>query len=62
MAADGILGKDSEVASRLDQLGLSAGELIRAVHHAVAAEADCALNHPLNAAGQLSYIFGTVGI
>lgn len=59
MAADRILSQDYEVASRLDQLGLSASELIAVVHQAVAAKAGFVLNHPLNAAGQLSYIFGT---
>lgn len=59
MAADRILAQDYEVASRLDQLGLSASELIGVVHQAVAAKANFVLNHPLNAAGQLSYIYGT---
>lgn len=59
MGADRILAQDFEVASRLDQLRLTAGELILVVHQAVAAKANFVLNHPLNAAGQLSYIFGT---
>jgi len=59
MAADRIIAQDYEVASRLDQLGLSASELIGVVHQAVAAKANYVLNHPLNAAGQLSYIYGT---
>jgi hypothetical protein len=59
MAADHIVAQDYEVASRLDQLGLSASELIGIVHQAVAAKASFVLNHPLNAAGQLSYIYGT---
>ena len=59
MAADRIIAQDYEVASRLDQLGLSASELISVVHQAVAAKATFVLNHPLNAAGQLSYIHGT---
>src|SRR5471030_1654925 len=59
MAADRIIGQDFEVASRLDQLGLTASELIGVVHQAVAAKAAFVLNHPLNAAGQLSYIYGT---
>lgn len=59
MPADRIVARDFEVASRLDQLGLSAGELIAVVQQAVAAKADFVLNHPLNAAGQLSYIYGT---
>lgn len=59
MAADRIFAQDYEAASRLDQLGLSAAELIGVVHQAVAAKANFVLNHPLNAAGQLSYIFGT---
>jgi hypothetical protein len=59
MAADRIVSQDYEVGSRLDQLGLSASELIGVVHQAVAAKADFVLNHPLNAAGQLSYIYGT---
>jgi hypothetical protein len=59
MAADRIVARDYEVASRLDQLGLTASELIGVVHQAVAAKAAFVLNHPLNAAGQLSYIYGT---
>ncbi|MGY0570677.1 hypothetical protein ACTGJ9_006140 [Bradyrhizobium sp. RDM12] len=59
MAADRIVEQDYEVASRLDQLGLSASELISVVQQAVAAKANFVLNHPLNAAGQLSYIYGT---
>jgi hypothetical protein len=59
MAADRIVAQDYEVASRLDQLGLSAPELIGVVHQAVAAKAGFVLNHPANAAGQLSYIYGT---
>jgi hypothetical protein len=59
MAADRILADDYEVASRLEQIGLSARELISVVQQAVAAKANFVLNHPLNAAGQLSYIFGT---
>ncbi len=59
MAADRIIAQDYEVASRLDQLGLSAPELIGVVHQAVAAKAGFVLNHPVNAAGQLSYIYGT---
>jgi hypothetical protein len=59
MAADHIIVQDYEVASRLDQLGLSATELIGVVHQAVAAKASFVLNHPVNAAGQLSYIYGT---
>lgn len=59
MAADRIYAQDYEAGSRLDQLGLSAPELIGVVHQAVAAKANFVLNHPLNGAGQLSYIFGT---
>jgi hypothetical protein len=59
MAADRIIAQDYEVASRLNQLGLTASELIGVVHQAVAAKAAFVLNHPLNAAGQLSYIYGT---
>ncbi|MHC2241524.1 hypothetical protein [Bradyrhizobium elkanii] len=59
MPADRIVAQDYEVASRLDQLGLSASELISVVFQAVAAKANFVLNHPLNAAGQLSYIYGT---
>jgi hypothetical protein len=59
MATDRIVAQDYEVASRLDQLGLSASELIGVVHQAVAAKAGFVLNHPVNAAGQLSYIYGT---
>jgi hypothetical protein len=59
MAADRIIARDYEVASRLDQLGLSAPELVGVVHQAVAAKAGFVLNHPVNAAGQLSYIYGT---
>ncbi len=59
MAADRIIAQDYEIASRLDQLGLSGSELIGVVHQAVAAKANYVLNHPLNAAGQLSYIYGT---
>jgi hypothetical protein len=59
MAADRIVAQDYEVGSRLDQLGLSASELIEVVHQAVAAKANFVLNQPLNAAGQLSYIYGT---
>jgi hypothetical protein len=59
MAADRIVSQDYEVGSRLDQLGLSASDLVGVVHQAVAAKANFVLNHPLNAAGQLSYIYGT---
>lgn len=59
MAADRIVAQKHEVASRLGQLGLTASELIGVVHQAVAAKAAFVLNHPLNAAGQLSYIYGT---
>lgn len=59
MAADRIVAQDYEVGSRLDELGLSASELIGVVHQAVAAKAGYVLNQPLNAAGQLSYIYGT---
>jgi hypothetical protein len=59
MAADRIAAQDHEVGLRLDQLGLSASEMIGVVHQAVAAKANYVLNHPLNAAGQLSYIYGT---
>ncbi|WFU44502.1 hypothetical protein QA640_19885 [Bradyrhizobium sp. CB82] len=55
MAADRIVAQDFEVASRLDQLGLSAGELIAVVQQ----KANFVLNQPLNAAGQLSYIYAT---
>jgi hypothetical protein len=58
MPADRIVAQDYEVASRLDELGLTASELIGVVHQAVAAKASAVLNHPLNAPGQLSYIFG----
>jgi hypothetical protein len=59
MAVDRIVAQDHEVGSRLDQLGLSAAELVGVVYQAVAAKANFVLNHPLNAAGQLSYIYGT---
>lgn len=59
MSGDRIVSLDFEVASRLEQLGLSAGELIGVAHQAVAAKANFVLNQPLNAAGQLSYIYGT---
>ncbi len=59
MAADRIVAQSYEVASRLNQFGLTVGDLIGVVHQAVAAKAASVLNHPLNAAGQLSYIYGT---
>jgi hypothetical protein len=59
MAADRVVSQDYEVESRLSRLGLTASELIGVVHQAVAAKAAFVLNHPLNAAGQLSYIYGT---
>lgn len=59
MTASRIVSQDYEVGSRLDQLGLTAAELIEVVKQAVAAKANCVLNFPLNAAGQLSYIYGT---
>jgi hypothetical protein len=59
MAVDRIFAQDYESGARLDQLGLTAAELIGVVQEAVAAKANFVLNHPLNAAGQLSYIFGT---
>lgn len=59
MTAARIISQDYEVGSRLAQIGLSAGELIEVVRHAVAAKASFVLNFPLNAAGQLSYIHGT---
>jgi hypothetical protein len=62
MAGDRIVAQDYEVASRLDQLGLTASELIGVVHQAVAAKAAFVLNYPLNAAGLLSYIYGTAAL
>ena len=59
MPADRIVSLDYEVELRLNQLGLTTSELIGVVHQAVAAKAAFVLNHPLNAAGQLSYIYGT---
>jgi len=59
MAADRIIAESHEVASRLERLGLTMSELVGVVHQAVAAKAAFVLNHPLNAAGQLSYIYGT---
>src|SRR5256885_1482235 len=59
MPADRVVSQDYKVESRLNQLGLTAGELIGVVQQAVAAKAALVLNHPLNAAGQLSYIYGT---
>lgn len=57
-----IVSQDYEVGSRLDQFGLTAGELIEVVKRAVAAKASFVLNFPRNAAGQLSYIHGTGGL
>jgi hypothetical protein len=59
VTASRIISQDYEVGSRLDQLGLTAAELIEVVKQAVAAKAAYVLNFPLNAAGQLSYIYGT---
>lgn len=59
MSAARIISQDYEAGSRLDELGLTAGELIEVVKQAVAAKANFVLNFPLNAAGQLSYIYGT---
>jgi hypothetical protein len=59
MAADRIIAEDHDVTSRLVKLGVSRGEMIGVVHQAVAAKAAYVLNFPLNAAGQLSYIYGT---
>jgi hypothetical protein len=59
MAADCIVSQDYEIESRLNQLGLSVSELIGVIHQAVAAKANYVLNQPMNAAGQLSYIYGT---
>lgn len=59
MAADRIIEQNYEVESRLNQLGVTASEMIGVVQQAVAAKAAFVLNHPLNAAGQLSYIYGT---
>jgi hypothetical protein len=59
MAADRIVAQDYEVSTRLDELGLIAGDLIAVVKQAVAAKAGYVLNQPVNAAGQLSYIYGT---
>jgi hypothetical protein len=59
MPATRIVAQDYDVSLRLSELGLSASELIGVVHQAVAAKANFVLNHPLNAAGQLSYIYGT---
>lgn len=59
MAADRIFAKDYDVSERLNELGLAASELIAVVHQAVAAKASFVLNQPVNAAGQLSYIYGT---
>ena len=51
MPADRVVSQDYEVESRLNQLGLTASELISIVHEAVAAKAGFVLNHPLNAGG-----------
>lgn len=59
MPADRVVSQDYEIESRLNQLGLTASEMIGVVHQAMAAKAGFVLNHPLNAAGQLSYIYGT---
>ncbi|MER8629798.1 hypothetical protein NKH55_08515 [Mesorhizobium opportunistum] len=62
MTAARIVSQDYEVGSRLDQFGLTAGELIEVVKRAVAAKASFVLNMPRNAAGQLSYIHGTCAL
>lgn len=62
MATSRIIWQDYEIGSRLDELGLTAAELIEVVKQAVAAKASYVLNFPLNAAGQLSYIYGTGGL
>ncbi|HEY4140478.1 MAG TPA: hypothetical protein VGM57_03640 [Pseudolabrys sp.] len=59
MAADRIFAQDYEVGSRLDQIGLTVADFLAVVHQAVAAKAGFVPNQPLNAAGQLSYIYGT---
>ena len=59
MVADRIVAQDTRSHRDWIELGLTASELIGVVHQAVAAKAAFVLNHPLNAAGQLSYIYGT---
>ncbi len=57
-----IYSQDYEAGVRLETLGLTAGDLIEVVKRSVAARASAVSTFPANAAGQLSYIFGTAAI
>ncbi|QCL97659.1 hypothetical protein [Agrobacterium tumefaciens] len=57
-----IYAQDYEAGVRLETLGLTAGDLIEVVKRSVAARASAVSTFPANAAGQLSYIFGTAAI
>ena len=59
MSAFKIVAKPQEIESRLAAFDVTKEDLLRVVHAAVAAKADAVLNDPVNAAGQLSYIYGT---
>lgn len=59
MQAVRIVEEEWEVGSTLDALGTSKSDLTRIVTAAVAAKADFTPHDPANAAGQLSYIYGT---
>lgn len=57
-----IYSQDYEAGVRLEALGVTAGDLIEVVKRSVAARASAVSTFPANAAGQLSYIFGTAAI
>lgn len=54
-----IVQKSKDVEDRLAAFDVTKDELLRVVHAAVAARNDFLPIDPINAAGQLSYIFGT---
>lgn len=54
-----IIEEDFEVGATLDAFGVSKLEMVRVVTAAVGAKADFTGHDPSNAAGQLSYIYGT---
>ncbi len=59
MSETEIFSSDYVAGVRLESLGLTAGDLIEVVKRAVGAKAAAVPTFPANAAGQLSYIFGT---
>jgi len=54
-----VFKEDQEVGVRLQDFGTTKEEILEVVRIAVGAKREALISHPANAAGQLSYIFGT---